>query len=62
MATNKDTELSQFIINDVASDELAQQLAEQGQFEEGQLIVTPSSGGSSGEGGGGSTIIWEVWE
>lgn len=59
MATNKDTELSQFIINDVASDELAQQLAEQGQFEEGQLIVTPSSGGS---GGGDSTIIWEVWE
>lgn len=60
MATNKDTELSQFIVNDVATDELAQQLAEQGQFEEGQIIITPSSGGGSG--GGGSTIIWEVWE
>lgn len=60
MATNKDTELSQFIVNDVATDELAQELAEQGQFKEGELIITPSSGGSSG--GGGSTIIWEVWE
>lgn len=59
MATSVDTELSEFIVNDVATDELAQQLAEQGQFKEGQIIITPSSGGSSG---GGSSIIWEVWE
>ena len=58
MATNVDTELSEFIVNDVATDELAQELADSGAFEEGQIIITPSSGGS----GGGSTIIWEVWE
>lgn len=41
MATSADTELSEFIVNDVESDELAQELAESGVFEDGQFVVTP---------------------
>ena len=41
MATNFDMELEEFIVNDVASDELAEELAEAGEFEEGQFIATP---------------------
>ena len=59
MATSVDTELNELAINDVASDDLLQQMANTGQLQENQLYITPDSGGS---GGGGSTIIWEVWE
>ena len=41
MATSNDTELKEYIVNYVESDELADELAESGAFEEGQFVYTP---------------------
>ena len=61
MATSVDTELDEFVINDVASDELFQEMVNSGELEDG-WYVTPDSGSSGGGSSGGSTITWEVWE
>lgn len=41
MATSNDTELKEYIVNYIESDELADELAESGAFEEGQFVYTP---------------------
>jgi hypothetical protein len=57
MATNVDTELNEFPINSVSSDEVLKQMEAEG-LSPHQLYFTPDSG----TGGGGSKVIWEVWE
>lgn len=59
MATNINTELSEFNINDVESDELLQQMADENLLEEHQFYVTPDP---DKEPSGGTKIIWREWE
>lgn len=40
MANKQDTDIS-LLINDVEDDELAEELAEAGEFEDGQIVITP---------------------
>lgn len=59
MATNINTELSEFNINDVESDELLQQMADENLLEEHQLYVTPTVEKMQES---GTKIIWREWE
>lgn len=59
MATSVDIELNEFNINDVESDELLEQMAEQNLLVENQLYVTPTVEKMQES---GTKIIWREWE